>query len=599
MARMKGAELITEYLIASGIPYVFGICGHGNVGMLDPLYQARDRIKLISPRHEQVAAHMADAYFRVRHQPVATLTSCGPGSCNIVMPLACALADSSALLAITANVPTSQFNRSPFQEINRHYQADFVNIVRPVVKRSFQPTRVDMLPLALRQATTAMLSGRPGPVNVDVPFNVFQEEDEVDLPPPAPPLNAQRSGASPEEVSRALGMIVAAERPVIFIGHGVTLSEASRELTEFAKKLSIPVISSPNGMGCIDMTDSLSLGFIGRNGAFPANEAGRRADLVLAIGARFDDRSASSWLPGYSWNFPATKLIHVDIDAAELGRNYPPDLPIVADARTFLRQLVTELEHLSGHGDRSASREWLAQIAQWRAVWDEFVRPNFAAHASPMRPERVVADCQAVIPPDGIICCDVGVSHNWYMQFWNARRPQSMLNSWGFSGMGFGAAGALGAKLAAPDRPVVAVTGDGCFTMVPHVLCTAVEYDIPVVWVVWNNFGWVSIRDIQLGMFGGREHGTMFHQGANKKPYNPDFAAWAKAAGVEALTVARSQDFRGALEHAIAANRPFVLDVHVDAEVRPPSTGAWQLPPTEHKEPVFGHRFIPNAAPVK
>ena len=599
MARMKGAELITEYLIASGIPYVFGICGHGNVGMLDPLYQARDRIKLISPRHEQVAAHMADAYFRVRHQPVATLTSCGPGSCNIVMPLACALTDSSALLAITANVPTSQFNRSPFQEINRHYQADFVNIVRPVVKRSFQPTRVDMLPLALRQATTAMLSGRPGPVNVDVPFNVFQEEDEVDLPPPAPPLNAQRSGASPEEVSRALGMIVAAERPVIFIGHGVTLSEASRELTEFAKKLSIPVISSPNGMGCIDMTDSLSLGFIGRNGAFPANEAGRRADLVLAIGARFDDRSASSWLPGYSWNFPATKLIHVDIDAAELGRNYPPDLPIVADARTFLRQLVTELEHLSGHGDRSASREWLAQITQWRAAWDEFVRPNFAAHATPMRPERVVADCQAVIPPDGIICCDVGVSHNWYMQFWNARRPQSMLNSWGFSGMGFGAAGALGAKLAAPDRPVVAVTGDGCFTMVPHVLCTAVEYDIPVVWVVWNNFGWVSIRDIQLGMFGGREHGTMFHQGANKKPYNPDFAAWAKAAGVEALTVARSQDFRGALEQAIAANRPFVLDVHVDAEVRPPSTGAWQLPPTEHKEPVFGHRFIPDAAPVK
>jgi len=598
MARMKGAELITEYLIANGIPYVFGICGHGNVGMLDPLYQARDRIKLISPRHEQVAAHMADAYFRVRHEPVATLTSCGPGSCNIVMPLACALTDSSALLAITANVPTSQFNRSPFQEINRHYQADFVNIVRPVVKRSFQPTRVDMLPLALRQAMTAMLSGRPGPVNVDVPFNVFQEEDQVDLPPPAPPLNAQRSGASPEEVSRALDMILDAERPVIFIGHGVTLSEASRELNELAKTLGIPVISSPNGMGCIDMTDPLSLGFIGRNGAFPANEAGRRADLVLAIGARFDDRSASSWLPGYSWNFPTTKLIHVDIDAAELGRNYPPDLSIVADARTLLRQLLAELEHRSGYPDK-ASREWLEQIAQWRAAWDEFVRPNFALHATPMRPERVVADCQAVIPPDGIICCDVGVSHNWYMQFWNARSPQSMLNSWGFSGMGFGAAGALGAKLAAPDRPVVAVTGDGCFTMVPHVLCTAVEYDIPVVWVIWNNFGWVSIRDIQLGMFGGREHGTMFHQGANKKPYNPDFAAWAKASGVDALTVARSQDFRGALEHAIAANRPFLLDVHVDAEVRPPSTGAWQLPPTEHKEPVFGHRFIPDAAPVK
>ena len=604
MPRMKGAELITEYLIASDIPYVFGICGHGNVGMLDPLYAARDRITLISPRHEQVAAHMADAYFRVRHKPVATLTSCGPGSCNIIMPLACALTDSSALLAITANVPTQQFNRSPFQEINRHFQADFVNIVRPVVKRSFQPTRVDMLPLALRQATTAMLSGRPGPVNVDVPFNVFQEEDDVEVPPPAPPLNAQRGGASPEQVSRALDLILAARRPVLFIGHGVTLSEAGRELTEFAKKLGIPVISSPNGMGCLDMTDPLSLGFIGRNGAFPANEAGRRADLVLAIGARFDDRSASSWLPGFSWNFPHTKLIHVDVDPDEIGRNYPPDVGILADARTFLGQLLTELDRRphpnpppqAGEGRKG---EWLTDIAEWRAEWEKFIRPNFELHTTPLRPERVVADCQAVLPEDAIICCDVGVSHNWYMQFWNARKPQTMLNSWGFSGMGFGASGALGAKLAAPDRPVVAITGDGCFTMVPHVLCTAVEYNIPVVWVIWNNFGWVSIRDIQLGLFGGREHGTMFHQGDNKKPYNPDFAAWAKAAGVDALTVTRSEDFRGALEHAVKANKPYLLDVHVDAEVRPPSTGAWQLPPTPYKEPVFGQRFLPDTAPMK
>src|SRR5215813_6284584 len=215
MPRMKGADLITEHLIRNRIPYVFGICGHGNVGMLDALYAARDRIKLVSPRHEQVAAHMADAYFRVRHEPVATLTSCGPGSANIVMPLAVALSDSSALLAITANVPTQQFNRSPFQEINRHYQADFPNIVRPVVKRSFQPTRVDMVPLALRQAATTMLSGRPGPVNIDVPFNVFQEEDLVEMPPPAPPLNAQRSGASPDEIARVAEMIAAARQPVL------------------------------------------------------------------------------------------------------------------------------------------------------------------------------------------------------------------------------------------------------------------------------------------------------------------------------------------------------------------------------------------------
>src|ERR1051326_6518748 len=237
MASMKGAELIAEYLIRNRIPFVIGICGHGNVGMLDALYDARDRIKLVSTRHEQVAGHMADAYFRVRHEPVATLTSCGPGSANIVMPLAVALSDSSALLAITANVPTSQFNRGPFQEINRHYQADFVNVIRPVVKRSFQPTRVDMLPLALRQAMTAMLSGRPGPVNVDVPFNVLQEEDDVELPPPAPPFGAQRSGASPEQISRALDLITAARRPGLFIGPGGTLSEAGHELTAVAHRL--------------------------------------------------------------------------------------------------------------------------------------------------------------------------------------------------------------------------------------------------------------------------------------------------------------------------------------------------------------------------
>ena len=180
------------------------------------------------------------------------------------------------------------------------------------------------------------------------------------------------------------------------------------------------------------------------------------------------------------------------------------------------------------------------------------------------------------------------------MQFWKARRPQTMLNSWGFSGMGFGAAGVLGAKLAAPDKPCVSIVGDGSFTMVPHVLCTAVEYQIPVVWVIWNNFGWVSIRDIQLGMFGGRELGTMFHSGANNTPYNPDFAGWAKATGVDALTITKSEDFKGALEHAVKANKPFLLDVHVDAEIRPPATGAWELPPTPYKEPVFGKAWVPG-----
>ena len=592
MSNRKGAELIAEFLIKEKIPYVFGICGHGNVGMLDALYDVKDEIALVSPRHEQVAGHMADAYFRVRHEPVATLTSCGPGSANLIMALAVAQTDSSAFLAITANVPTSQFNRGPFQEINRHNQADFPNVVRPVVKHSYQPSRVEMLPLALRQATTAMLSGRPGPVNIDVPFNLFQEEAEIEIEPPSGGHNLRRSGASPDDIALAADMLLAAERPVLFIGHGVTLSEASAELTELAHRFSIPVISSPNGMGCIPMGDDLSLGFIGRNGVYPANQAGRRADLVIAVGARFDDRSASSWISGYSWNFPHTKLIHVDVDHAELGRNYPPTLGILADAKTFLRQMLAELEQ-RGAPDENRLDPWLADIAGWRQEWHDYTAPNFDIHTSPLRPERVVADCRAVLPDDAVISLDSGVHHNWYMQFWEARQPQTMLNTWGFSGMGFGAAGILGAKLAAPDRPCVSICGDGGFTMVPHVLCTAVEYNIPAIWVVWNNFSWSAIRDIQYGLFEGREIGTGFYQDGNKQPYNPDFAAWARAAGAEGVTVTKSEDFKGALEHAVKANRPYLIDVHVDANVRPPATGTWALPPLAHAEPVFGEPYTP------
>jgi acetolactate synthase-1/2/3 large subunit len=591
MPERKGAELIAEFLVKERIPYVFGLCGHGNVGLLDALYDVRDQVKYVSPRHEQTAGHMADAYFRVKHQPVATLTSCGPGSANIVMAMAVALTDSSAFLALTANVPTSQFNRGPFQEINRHNQADFPNVVRPVVKHSYQPSRVEMLPLALRQATTTMLSGRPGPVHVDIPFNLFQETAEAATEAASGGFNIRRSGAAPDDVARAAEMILAAERPVLFIGHGVTLSEAAAELTELARRLSIPVISSPNGMGCLDMQDPLSLGFIGRNGAFPANQAGRHCDLVICIGARFDDRSSSSWLPGYSWNFPAAQLIQVDVDHAEIGRNYPPTLGILADARTFLRQLLAEVEQRNPSGEGRLAA-WRAQIAEWDAEWQAFVRPNFDLHTSPLRPERVVADCQAVLPDDAIISLDSGVHHNWYMQFWKARQPQCMLNTWGFSGMGFGPSGILGAKLAAPERPCVSICGDGGFSMVPHVLFTAVEYDIPAVWVVWNNFAWGAIRDIQYGLFDGRELGTAFYQGDNNAPYNPDFAALARACGVEAATVTKSQDFKGALEHAVKANKPYLIDVHVDANVRPPATGTWALPPIPHKEPVFGEPVV-------
>lgn len=592
MPMMKGGQLIAETLVQEGVPYVFGICGHGNVGILDALYDVRDRIRLVSPRHEQCAGHMADAYFRVAHRPVATLTSTGPGSANMVMSLATALSDSSAFLAITSNVPTSQHNRAPFQELYAHNQADFAQVMRPVVKRAFQPSRVDMLPLALRQAMDTMVTGRPGPVNLDIPYNVYQEQADVALPPRAHRHGMHRPGASDADIDAVLDLLAAAHAPVLFIGHGATLSEAGAEITALAHRLQIPVITSPNGMGCIRGDDPLALGFIGRNGAYPANEAGRRADLVITLGTRFDDRSASSWHPGYSWNFPTTRLVHVDIDPQEIGRNYAPDVGVIADVRTFTAQLLQALDRRPDiHAPRYAP--WLDRVRGWQAEWEAFVRPHFGDSTSPLRPEFVVGTLQRLLPEDVILSLDSGVHHNWFMQFWQARRPQSMLNSWGYSSMGFGVCGVMGAQLAAPDRPCVAVVGDGGFTMAPYVLCTAVEYALPVVWIVWNNFAWGAIRDLQVGLFDGREIGTAFFHGATGERYNPDFAAWARACGADGATVTRPQDLAPAVEQALRNRRPCVIDVHVDADVRPPSTGTWQLPPIPYKEPVYGRPYRP------
>jgi len=589
---LNGGEIIVEYLAREKVPYVFGLCGHGNVGLLDALYDRTDAIKTISTRHEQTAGHMADAYFRVAHRPVATLTSCGPGSANMPIALACAFMDSSAFLAITANIPTSQFNRAAFQETYRHFQADFPSVIRPYVKRSWQPTRTDMLPTALRQAFATMLGGRPGPVNLDVPFNVFKEPAEVDVPEPGAWRAgiSSRSGGDPGAIQRVVELLRKARRPLVYVGHGVTLSEAGDELTAFARRLRIPVVFSPNAFGSLDMADPLALGFVGRNGVFHANEAARTCDVLLALGVRFDDRSSSSWIPGYSFNIPPTRLIHVDIDAEEIGRNYPVHLGIVGDARTVLRQLLAAAE-ASGR-EAVAHDAWRADIAKWRAQWEEFVRPHETSEAEPIHPQRVVQALRAVMPDDGIILPDVGVHHNWLVQFWRARRPQTLLNSWGFGAMGFGVCGVLGAKLAAPDRPCVTVCGDGGFMMRPDVLCTAVEYDIPAVWVIWNNFAYGGIRDLQLGMFAKREIATSFVREKDGRLVNPDFVALARACGADGIRVERPGDLAGAIEHAIEAAAPFVLDVHVDRDIRPPGVGTWELPPMPYGEPAFGKRRL-------
>src|SRR6202035_3095870 len=360
----------------------------------------------------------------------------------------------------------------------------------------------------IRQAWKTMTTGRPGPVVLDVPFDVFLEAAAEETPRPED-WNANiscRCGADPDGVKKAVDMLMAASRPVILVGQGMRYGRAGADLLAVAERLQIPIASSSSGLGAVSSEHPLALGLVARNGPYQANHATRQADVLLALGVRFDDRTSSSWLPGYSFTIPPTRLIHVDIDPDESGRNYPVALGLMADVRTLLRQLLGVLEGRKGVDARAAARKkWLDTSAAYRKEWDAFVAPGFLDDASPINPQLAAYEIDKSLPADAILVSDIGIHHNWLIQFCKPRRPDSLIGSMGFGPMGFGVAGVLGAKLAAPDRPCVSVVGDGAFFMHASVLGTAVEYEIPVVWVVWNNYAYASIRGLQRGYLDGRE----------------------------------------------------------------------------------------------
>jgi acetolactate synthase-1/2/3 large subunit len=604
---VNGAELIADYLVQARVPYVVTLCGHGNLGLLDALAARQDEITTISVHHEAAAGFIADAYYRVRRSPLATLTSCGPGSAQLLVALGAALMDSSAMLAITGNVPAAQFGRAPFQELGRHYQADFPSAVRPYVKRAFQVTRTDQLPVMLPQALAATMSGRPGPVNLDVPLNVFAEPAPTGASPAAsrPP----RSAATPADVQRALDLLLLAERPVIVVGQGaadglaaadapaenqdMTVGRLTADLSALCAEAGVPVISSPAGKDLGPREGELYLGPAGRNGTLQANRAARNADVILALGTRFDDRSSSSWLDGYTYAIPPARLVHVHGDAAEIGRNYPVALGIAATVGVVVSQLLRELRARRGAGDPRARPDgrararWRSTVAGWTAEWERHVAPSRLADTAPMHPARVLAELRAALPADAIVASDVGAHHNWIVQEWPSGGPGTLLQSWGFAAMGFGVAGAIGAKLAAPSRVVASVVGDGGFLMLPSVVATAVEYALPCTWVIWNNGGYISIRDQQRGFF-GHEWATSFRHVTNETPYACDFAAMARAMGADGMRAETPADLGAAVKAAQDSGRPTVIDVPVDAEVPQPAVATWELPPLSPPEPGFG-----------
>jgi acetolactate synthase I/II/III large subunit len=594
---LNGAQVIVDYLVREKVPQVFGLCGHGNIQFIDALYERSHDIKTFSVHHESVAGFMADVYYRVAGRPTATFTSCGPGSANLPISLGNAFLDSVPFLAVTGNVPTSQFNRGAFQELYRHYQADFPSTVRAYCKRVFQPTRGEMVPLAVRQAWKTMTTGRPGPVVLDVPFDVFREAAAEETPRPED-WNANiscRCGADPEGVRKAVDMLMSASRPVILVGQGVRYGRAGADLLAVAERLQIPIASSSSGLGAVSSEHPLALGLVARNGPYQANHATRQADVLLALGVRFDDRTSSSWLPGYSFTIPPTKLIHVDIDPEEIARNYPVALGLMADVQTFLRQVLAELEtRRDVEQTAQAHKKWLAEIDTYRAQWNAYVAPGFSDDSTPIHPQRAAAVIDQVLPKDAIVVSDIGVHHNWLIEFCKPTRPDSLIGSMGFGPMGFGVAGVLGAKVAAPDRPCVSVCGDGAFLMHASVLATAVEYALPAVWVVWNNYAYASIRGLQRGYLGGRELATDFHDPKTGERYNPDFAAMARSAGVEGVRIDRAADLAEAVRKGIDAHKPYLIDVDIAADINPAGAGVWELPGLGQSKPAIGTRYQPE-----
>ena len=585
----RGAEIIVDHLIAEKVPYLFGLCGHGIVGLMDAALDRRDRIQTVSVHNEQIAGFAADAYYRVARQPAATFTSCGPGSINIQMAIANAMFDSSAMLAITGNVPTQQFNKGPFQELGHHHQADFVTAMRPYVKRSFQAPRADMLPGLMRQACTAMVAGRPGPVHLDVPFNVFEERVESGIESPEVWRKGVdwRSAAPEQAVQRALAMLMQAQRPLILAGHGCLVGDAAQALARASRILGIPVATTPQGKGVLDDQDPLYLGPTGRDGGYPGNRATRGCDVLLALGTRFGDRGTSSWAEGVTHS-EGTRIIHVDIDPTALARNYATELGVLADAGTFLEQLFLEAQR---HADLQPERraDWVATTARWRSLWQEALAPGKISDEAPIHPGRVVADIAAVTPRQAVVLSDIGQHHSWMVQQWPVREGGLFLQSGGSATMGFGVGGAIGAQLAANDRPVVAVVGDGGMLMHASAVATAVEYRLPIIWVVWNNNGYVSIRDLQKGFYGqDREFATRFRDnGVDGALHSTDYALLAQAMGAQGLRVDRAADLAGQLERAIQSNRPTVLDVRVNADVPRLTAGAWDMPPITGPRPSF------------
>jgi acetolactate synthase I/II/III large subunit len=562
---------LVKYLEARGVEHVFGLCGHTNIAVLAEI--EKSRIKFVNVRHEQIAAHMADGYARASKGASVLLTHLGPGLTNAATGVANASLDSIPMVVIAGDVPTHYHGKHPHQEVNLHADASQFEIYRPFVKRAWRVDQPHLFPEILEKAFALAESGRQGPVLIDVPMDIFSKEIDVALFERLR-LNTKKlhkPSLDEQTATEIVKKLLAAKRPVLYAGGGVMLADATAELREFVDHLQIPVAHSLMGKGALPDDHPFVLGMTGFWGTRFINEQCRAADWILGLGTRFSEADCSSWGSDYTFNFPPTRLIHIDIDPAEIGRNYPAETGAVADLKQALKALNRVARKLAPEGIKRPERQ--GEIAAARAVFIAGNRTHAQSNAYPMRPERILADVREALPRDALITTDVGWNKNGVGQQFPIYEPGTIFTPGGYATMGFGGPAALGAKLARPERVVVALVGDGGFGQNPALLATAFEQNIAVVWVIMNNYAFGTIAGLEKAHY-GTTFGTVFEK--DGKPYSPDYAAIAKAYGIEGVKISAAAEFKPALERAIKANRPCVIDVVMQNEPVP-TAGHWNI----------------------
>jgi acetolactate synthase-1/2/3 large subunit len=565
------SKQLVRYLERRGVEHVFGLCGHTNIAVLAEL--AQSKINFVNTRHEQVAAHIADGYARAKRTTAVVLSHLGPGLTNASTGVANAALDSIPMVVIAGDVPSHYYGKHPHQEVNLHADAAQSEIYRPFVKRVWRVERPDLFPEIVDKAFQLAESGRPGPVLVSVPMDIFSMEVETALFDRLAHHTRTLHKPSMDEptAEKIVRTLADAKRPVIQAGGGVILADAAEDLREFVDHMGIAVAHSLMGKGVLPDDHPLVLGMTGFWGTQFVNDKCRNADWVFGVGTRFAEADCSSWEAEYTFSFPPTKLIHIDIDPNEIGRNFPVEIGVVTDLKQALVVLNRVAKRLFPNG---RPQQALAdEVAAYRRDFAASRAPHERNDAFPMRPERILAAVREVLPRDAIITTDVGWNKNGVGQQFPVYTPGSILTPGGFATMGFGAPAAIGAKIACPDRVVVALVGDGGFGQNPAMLATAAEQDVPVIWVVMNNNAYGTIAGLEMAHY-GTSFGCVFRR--RGEPYHVDFAAIARAYGLDGVQITSAAGFKLALEKAVASNRACVIDVAMMNEPVP-TAGHWNI----------------------